>query len=51
MTNLGSLFPEPKGARELTSLKNSSFNALGAITESKYKFKSFEDLENNFSKI
>ena len=35
ITNLGSLFPEPNGAKELILLKNSSFNALGAIVESK----------------
>ena len=38
ITNLGSLFPDPKGARQLISSKKFSFNALGAIIESKYKF-------------
>ena len=42
ITNLGSLFPAPKGASKLISLKKSSFKALGAIIESKYKFVSFD---------
>ena len=39
ITNLGSGLPEPKGERELISEKKSSFNALGAIIESRYKLK------------
>ena len=36
ITNFGSLFPDPNGAKLLISLKKISFNALGAIIESKY---------------
>ena len=38
ITNFGSALPGPKGASILISLKNSTFKALGAIAESKYKF-------------
>ena len=51
ITNLGSLFPEPKGAKQLISSKNSSFNALAAIFESKYKFMLLEALALDFSKF
>ena len=45
ITNFGSVFPEPKGSKELISCKKSSFKALGEILESKYRFNSCDVLE------
>ena len=39
--NFGSLFPDPKGAKQFISLKKSSFKALGEIIVSIYKFNFF----------
>ena len=46
---MGSEFPEPKGESLLISLKKSSFNALGAIMESRYKLDSFVNPLKDFS--
>ena len=51
ITNFGSLFPDPNGAKLLISLKKTSFNALGEIIESKYKSLLDDETTLDFSKF